>query len=368
MLINIDAIMEGRLNKFKPFYDRFLELDLSENNTTNANEAIGLAWKFMAADYFYMDCTKDVRKDVYMKLSKAFEIIGDRANADKYANKINEIDEMNEIDRMKLLFQSFYHFPLGKSNLEKAIKLASDFVEEPYFLNSSEINRNCTYTKLAKVYCLKGEYENAYKYLCKNTGIVCIKDEDQNRIEILNSACNYHQEKELMEICYDVYHKLGYLSKAEYEQCINPGKETYFQKVLKETDPDIMTKEEFELLFDRFETLDLSKNNKKDAKEAIELASKFMDIPIFNEQYNELPMSNIYGKLGEAYYIVGKYCSAIINLAKTGRLEEDGKLKELYDKSCNELPKIYMAIEEIDACTKDIGKPLVEDPLNFDMQ
>ena len=59
MLIDIDAttdeVQQGRLNKFKPFYDRFLELDLSENNTTNANEAIGLAWTFMAADYFYRD-------------------------------------------------------------------------------------------------------------------------------------------------------------------------------------------------------------------------------------------------------------------------------------------------------------------------
>ena len=346
---------------------------MSENNTTNANEAVGLAWKFMAADCFYRDCTKDVRKDVYMKLSKAFEIIGDHANANKYTNKINEIDEMNEIDRMKLLFKSFYRFPLGKSNLEKVIEFASDFVEEPYFLNSSEINRNCAYTKLAKVYCLKGEYENAYKYLCKNTGIVYIEDEDQNRIEILNGACNYYQEKELMEICYDVYHKLGKLSEAEYRQYTSPEREARFQKVLKETDPNKITKEEFELLFDRFETLDLSKNNKKDAKEAIELASKFMNIPIFNKLYDtQSPTrSDIYGKLGEAYYIVGKYCSAFINLGNTGIIAKkvdclrDIELEDIYKKSSDKLSTIY---KEIDKCTNEIGKALVEDPLNFDIQ
>ena len=357
---------------FKQRYEEFIGLELSENN---ANEAIKRAQRFTITFYFQKYCPADIQINVYTKLIEAYNMIGDRANADKYTDKIEEIREIDERNkkqqRIESLFKEFVKLELSRNNAEEAIKLASELVQNWYFLNKyKEKKRDYIYAKLAKAYYLKDDYENAYKYLRKNTGIVYIKDEDQNRIEILNSACDYYQEKELMEICYDVYYKLGKLSEAEYRQYTSPEREAHFQKVLKETDPNKITKEEFELLFDRFETLDLSKNNKKDAKEAIELASKFMNIPIFNKLYDtQSPTrSDIYGKLGEAYYIVGEYCNAIINLTKTGRLEEDGKLKELYDKSYNELPKIYMALKEIDKCTNEIGNALVEDPLNFDMQ
>ena len=527
------------LINLKPLYEEFMGLKLSKNN---ANKAIELASKFVDVRYFYKSCTRDERKEVFIKLEEAFNMIGDRANADKYADKIKKINEINEQNEMVSLFQNFmklellenntvnvdevtelaskfvenqcfiekcpeknkndvyaklakayylkddyknaykylckntgifyiedenqiavfddkfdYYrknyqqryefteicydvyrklgylseeayeqyvtsnyqyisgiseklskekevyfqkvmeetdphemteeklrlllgrfevmnlFKYNKDDAEKVIEFASIFVENQYFLEKCpEKNKNDVYAKLAKAYYLKDDYKNAYKYLCKNTGIVYIEDEDQNRIEILNSACNYYQEKELMEICYDVYHKLGKLSEAEYRQYTSPEREVHFQKVLKETDPDIMTKEELGLLLGRFETLDLSKNNKKDAKEAIELASKFMNAPIFNEVYNtQLSKRRIYGQLGEAYYIIGEYCSALINLGNTGIITKkvdclrDIELEDIYKKSSDKLSTIY---KEIDKCTNEIGKALVEDPLNFDIQ
>ena len=350
-----------------------MELKLSKNN---AKETIERAEKITPTFYFQKYCPADIQINVYTKLVEAFNMIGDRANADKYANEIKK-------NKVLLSFKNFRKLELPESNVvnaEEAIKLASVFVENQYFLEiCPEKIRNDIYAKLAKAYYLKDEYGNAYKYLCKNTGIFYLDEREnykyQSQVCIFDDKFryyqkNYQQREELTKICYHVYYKCGYLSEAEYEQYINSWKEGYFRTLLK-NDFNKMCSIEFEWVLERFEKIDLSKKNKKDVEEVFELASKFMNIPIFNERYDKLPMSDIYGKLGEAYYIVGEYCSAIINLAKTGRLEEGGKFKELYDKSCDGLPKIYMAIKEIEENTKYKNpsvKALKEDPLNFDRQ
>ena len=351
------------LINLKQLYKEFMELKLSKNN---AKEAIELASKFVDVGCFRKNYTRDERKEVFIKLKEAFNMIGDRANADKYADKIKIIDEINKV---LLPFKDFKDLKLPENNTanaNKAIELASKFVENQCFIEKCpEKNKNDVYAKLATAYYLKGDYENAYKYLCKNTGIYYLDEgrnyEYQSQVCIFDDEFDWYlkdrqQRKKLEEICYDVYYKLGYLSEAEYGQYIDPLEECYVRKLLKE-DFSKMCYIEFEWVLERFEKIDLSKKNEKDAEEVIEIASKFMNIPIFNERYNKLPMSDIYGKLGEAYYIIGEYEYAIANLLNSGRLEEGGKFKELYDKCRDELLKIknksmYEASKEMDKRTK----------------
>lgn len=376
---------------FKQKYEEFMELKLSENN---AEEAIKLAMKVTLNGYFKKYCPADIQINAYTKLSEVYNMIGDRANADKYANKVEGIREAYEqIEKRRkvlLSFKNFRDLKLPKNNtadVNKAIELASAFVENQYFLEMCpEKIRNDIYAKLAKAYYLNGDYDNAYKYLCKNTGIYYL-DEGRN-YEYRSQVCifddkfdcylkNHQQREELVKIYYDVYYKLGYLSEAEYEQYIDPLEECCVRKLLKK-DFSKMCYFEFEWVLERFEKIDLSRKNEKDAEEVIEIASKFMNIPIFNERYNKLPMSDIYGKLGKAYYIVGNDEKAITNLINTGRITEkttcprDAELKDIYKKACERLKikngSISEALEEIGERTNEIGKALKEDPLNFDMQ
>ena len=249
-------------NELKPFYDRFLKLSLSENN---AKEAIEIASKFVDVRCFCKNCTRDKIRDVYIKLEKAFNMIGDRGNADKYANEIKKMDEINKV---LLSFKDFRKLELPGNNtvnVKEAIKLASAFVENQYFLEVCPKKiRNDIYAKLAKAYYLNGDYENAYKYLCKDTCVYY--DKNENTVTILHDEWNCSQKDELMGIWEDVRERL-YLSEKERKQReaeeTKRKKEADFQKILKQKDPNEITRKDLGWLLGEFEYTDLSEDNKK---------------------------------------------------------------------------------------------------------
>lgn len=363
-----DKVQREKWNMFVPFYNKFLELDLSKNNTANANQAIELASKFMAADYFRR-CTKSAKKSVYMKLSKAFEMIGDYNNAVKYVNKSTKIDEIDKEYKIASLVQEFFNLKLLEDNTKEAIKLASNFVEEPCFLEMCpKKKKNNVYAKLAKAYYLDGDYDNAYKYLCKDTFIS--HDEIENTVTILHDKWDYSQKDELIGIWEDVRERL-YLLEKEREQREaeekEKKKEADFQKILKQKDPNEITRKDLGWLLGEFEYTDLSEDNKKNAEKVIEIASKFMKVPLFNEMYDAKSsrMIDVCGKLGKAYYIVGDDKNAITNLINTGRITEkttcpwDAELKDIYKKACERL-EIYDEIEKIGNLAENLEDALGE--------
>lgn len=82
-------------------------------------------------------------------------------------------------------------------------------------------------------------------------------------------------------------------------------------------------------LYHSFQMLELSENNIANANKVIELASKFIDTPIFRNQYTKTLINNADLKLGIAYYMVGDNTKAAVYLNKSEKVLKDGRFKQI---------------------------------------
>ena len=316
-----------------PLYKKFQMLELSENNITNANKVIELALQFVNTGTFRQYYGKYF-KNTYLKLGAAYRIMGDDDNAINYFKKSGKVFQGKTIDeKCKEVLAEIDTERRIKEVAEKEMKLNSRI---PLVSNKEEVQKESYnefiqfYNRFLKLDLSENNITNAYEaFELASRFMKTIYFREHCTKSAKNSVCRkliiVFQILSYNSVDVSVYLKQdGELNQDKIIESLY-NKEI-FDKYLETIEPAKMTSKELELLYNKFNELELSKN---DVSKLIVIGSKFIDTSIFRNQYTKTLIDNACLKLGIAYYMVDNITTAVVYLNKTERVLKDGRFKQI---------------------------------------
>ena len=209
------------------------------------------------------------------------------------------------------LYDKFITSELSTDNACNLAIPGNNLIKTNFFKNLDNKEKGYIYAKLGEIYYKINEFDHA----CLNFNKSGLFYSHKPIVNDDDKIVYDHNNKIFVRYCEDSNNPRVARIKNMYEYAYHKD------EFLKEKIDKIynLTTEEFLSLYSKFFKLDLSCGNIKNAQEATELASLFIDTPIFHKRSNQL-IGDCYTKLSKAYYNMGNFGSALVFLRKNKKV------------------------------------------------